>query len=185
MSTRIKWKVGEEDSQRSDMKSYIEKFYPDVFLNHRAENKSGKGLTGSYQQGINYGMPDEEYFAARGKYHGMHLEQKILKKDPFRWLPKKKCRAIENERYRGSGMYTQDAEHIRRQAYQMSRLNKAGYFACFAVGLKENQDIADWYLNGAKEKQFEWYEFQYTPPGGYFPEKHTIPIWQIRQKVVI
>lgn len=165
-----------EDQLRAVVKTKMRLFHPKVFFNHRTDKKSGLGVDKHFRQGVLSGMPDMEVFLGTDKYNGLHIEQKILEKDPFRILPRKKVMAIDNET---DGVYSQEAEHVRRQAFRIWQLNQNGYFACFAVGDEAVIDIVDWYKKDGHPDYFGSYSFTYNEIYGdpFSIVECTIPIW--------
>ncbi len=95
--------------------------------------------------------------------HGLRIELKRDVKDsPFYFMPRKKCRKIEND------------AHLLNQAKYIYDLQQKGYMALFGIGMDQPKDIIDWYM-GNKELTFEKFEFN---GGKYVPEKYWI--WKVK-----
>ena len=128
-----------EQSIQQQVCSYLRKEYPHIMF-----RTDGGGLKLSKTQAIQYargqshnGWPDLFLpYPSRG-YHGLYLE---LKKDGT---------AIYLTRGKNAGKLVGN-EHIKNQAYILTRLNHLNYFARFAVGTKKAIDIIDWYLEKPK-----------------------------------
>ena len=75
------------------------------------------------------GHPDLVLYEARGGYHGLFIEIKTKKANPFK----------KNGELKKS-------EHLERQEEFMRKLRGRGYYAVFGVGLNECKRIIDEYM---------------------------------------
>lgn len=174
------YKVGNEDALRAKTFSYLSKTYPEVLAFSMLDNpniSSKATRIHKKMEGRLSGLPDIYIEESRHGFKGMRIEQKAgPKESPFCWMPRKKCMKIENEAYEGSGVYTQEAQHMREQAYRLHQYYSRGFFVAFACGWEENRYLIDWYLTSNQMIEYEYYEFKWvTNKYGLFPEECKIP----------
>lgn len=164
-----------EDKIRQEITTWMRRTYPDVFFMHDMDKKSGIGNLSNYSQGVLSGMPDLMIYKPVGSYHGLFIEEKTEKGDPFKVMPRKKCLYIENKDK--LGLLTEHAHHLRQQAYRIHQLNESGYFACFGVGTDQIKDIIRTYLKGHPMNTEHRYEFKYKASKYKLQKPCSIPIW--------
>jgi len=147
-----------EDIITIDLATYTKMQYPEVIFTHVANERktktstNSKGRNFSYEgnllkkKGVRRGVSDMLYFEPRGIYHGLFIEIKV--DSPFKRNGELKAGNVRKKSSLHSYLNGESVEksHLEIQHEFIQKMNERGYYACFAVGYEQCQEILDKYL---------------------------------------
>lgn len=140
-----------EDTLHQQAIEYIRLRHRDVLL--RTDYAAGLGLTKvqarkhARMQGNTKDWPDVQVAQPMGHYHGFFVE---LKAPDVELFMKRDGSVIRQDDYKVRLKGDWANKHYEDQAIMLARLRELGYWAEFAVGFDEFQQMLDNYLRGQK-----------------------------------
>lgn len=126
--------------------------FSELQLHYGSERAKNVALQKARAMGWQKGQPDLLILHPKNGYAGLALELKTQKADPFRKM-------------RTGGLWLEEskaaqANHVWVQAAYLARLQRAGFYSCFAAGEPQILDILNQWCTGNLRK--EEYHFSYS-----------------------